>query len=189
MTLAVFSYQWKENPAYRLAEHLCTGIMAGHGVAVALGSVMEMGVTPLFQKGDLILAVPLILGLMIHTRWFPKYSWLARWPIAFYMGIAAAVSIQGALEASFARQIIATMRLSLTVPNNVLVVIGVVTTLSYFLFVGNQKGPMRYVSSVGRWVMMAAFGAGFGYTVMARMSLLIARLQLLFGDWIRLIPN
>jgi hypothetical protein len=36
---------------------------------------------------------------------------------------------------------------------------------------------------------MAAFGAGFGYTVMARMSLLIARLQLLFGDWIRLIPN
>jgi hypothetical protein len=34
---------------------------------------------------------------------------------------------------------------------------------------------------------MIGFGATFGYTVMARVSLLIARMQFLFTDWIHLI--
>jgi hypothetical protein len=33
---------------------------------------------------------------------------------------------------------------------------------------------------------MVAFGAAFGYTVMARISLLIGRMQFLLGDWLHL---
>ncbi|NQU06577.1 MAG: hypothetical protein HQ568_10825, partial [Calditrichaeota bacterium] len=35
----------------------------------------------------------------------------------------------------------------------------------------------------GIWVLMVAFGAAFGYTVMARISLLIGRMDFL-GQWI-----
>jgi len=34
---------------------------------------------------------------------------------------------------------------------------------------------------------MVSFGAAFGYTAMARISLLIGRLQFLLGDWLRII--
>jgi hypothetical protein len=34
---------------------------------------------------------------------------------------------------------------------------------------------------------MLGFGASFGYTVMARLSLLIGRVQFLLTDWIHLI--
>jgi hypothetical protein len=37
---------------------------------------------------------------------------------------------------------------------------------------------------VGIWVLMVAFGASFGYTVMARISLLIGRVEFL-GRWIK----
>jgi hypothetical protein len=39
----------------------------------------------------------------------------------------------------------------------------------------------------GRWLMMVAFGAMFGSTVMARMSLLVARLQFLLDKWLGMI--
>ena len=34
---------------------------------------------------------------------------------------------------------------------------------------------------------MVGFGASFGYTVMARISLFIGRLQFLLGDWLGII--
>jgi hypothetical protein len=34
---------------------------------------------------------------------------------------------------------------------------------------------------------MITFGASFGYTVMSRMSLLIGRIDFLFGDWLGMI--
>jgi hypothetical protein len=36
---------------------------------------------------------------------------------------------------------------------------------------------------------MVAFGAGFGYTVMARISLLIGRMSFLLGDWLGIIER
>jgi len=36
---------------------------------------------------------------------------------------------------------------------------------------------------------MVAFGASFGYTVMARVSLAIARAQFLLRDWLHILPG
>jgi hypothetical protein len=41
------------------------------------------------------------------------------------------------------------------------------------------------VSKVGIYFLMIAFGASFGYTIMARVSLLIGRTQFLMFDWIK----
>ena len=42
-------------------------------------------------------------------------------------------------------------------------------------------------SRIGIVFVMIGFGAAFGYTVMARVSLLIGRLQFLLGDWLGII--
>jgi hypothetical protein len=42
-------------------------------------------------------------------------------------------------------------------------------------------------AGIGIWFIMVAFGASFGYTVMARISLLIGRMQFLLHDWLGII--
>jgi len=42
---------------------------------------------------------------------------------------------------------------------------------------------------IGKWYMMVGFGASFGLTVMARISLLIGRIQFLVNDVIKAIFN
>ncbi|MFO7652031.1 MAG: hypothetical protein R6X13_11910 [bacterium] len=67
------------------------------------------------------------------------------------------------------------------------VFVGAVTAVIYFFFSREHKGALKGVSSTGIIFLMIGFGASFGYTVMARMSLLIDRLQFLLRDWLGVI--
>jgi MYXO-CTERM domain-containing protein len=60
--------------------------------------------------------------------------------------------------------------------NSIIILIGVSSVLFYFFFSIEHSGPGRIVARTGIVFLMIAFGAAFGYTVMARMSLLIGRL-------------
>jgi hypothetical protein len=60
--------------------------------------------------------------------------------------------------------------------NVIIVLIGVSSVLFYFFFSVEHSGPGKAVARTGVLFLMIAFGAAFGYTVMARMSLLIGRL-------------
>jgi hypothetical protein len=71
--------------------------------------------------------------------------------------------------------------------NNFLILLGVVSVLIYFFFSLEHKGVIGGVSKIGVWFLMIAFGASFGFTVMARMSLLIGRIQFLIRDWLGII--
>jgi hypothetical protein len=65
---------------------------------------------------------------------------------------------------------------------NWIIVLGVCCGLIYFYFSMEHKGALIGSSSrFGIYVLMMAFGAAFGYTVMARVSLLIGRM-LFFRD-------
>jgi hypothetical protein len=65
--------------------------------------------------------------------------------------------------------------------------IGAVAAVIYFFFSREQKGLQKGVASTGIIFLMVGFGASFGYTVMARMSLLIGQLQFLLRDWLGVI--
>ena len=69
----------------------------------------------------------------------------------------------------------------------VIILIGVICTLVYFYFSKEHKGILKPVSRLGIMFIMIGFGASFGYTVMARVSLLIGRIQFLLGPWLGLI--
>ena len=109
------------------------------------------------------------------------------------MGVAGAVSITGAISANFVKQIAATM-IPLNSIDNIIIVFGTVCTVAYFLFL-QGKSPAgqawgratTFLGDIGKWVMMIAFGAAFGATVMGRLTLVMGRLQFLFGQWIPLI--
>jgi hypothetical protein len=186
-TLACYSYLYKDNFIFQIMEHVFIGIAAGHAVTMGFYNIRTMAWNPLVREGTMGWLVALILGVMLYTRFFKNISWLSRYPIAFMMGVGAAVTITGNIEGQFIRQLRATM-VPITSLDTLIIFIGVVGTVTYFLFgpASNNK-VAKNVAVIGMWTMMGAFGAAYGNTVMARMSLVIGRLQFLFGTWIPII--
>jgi len=198
LTLAVYSFLYADNPVYKAAEHLFVGVSAAYGVVILFyESVKPDIIQPLFQPDlvDLaspkyILLVPIALGLLLLTRYIPRISYLARWPIAFTMGAYSGMGIPLAVQGNILVQMHGTMKplwpggevTPLAAFNSALILIGVVCTLGYFYFSLEHKGLLGGMSRVGIWFLMVAFGAGFGNTVMARISLLIGRIQFLLYD-------
>ena len=110
--------------------------------------------------------------------------------MAFLVGSAAGVSVKAVLTADLQKQIVSSMTLKWSNPNDFVFLLFLLSTLSYFLFLRAKGAPgavQAGVSVIGTWAMMTAFGAALGFTVMGRLSLLIGRLQFLFGSWIPLI--
>jgi hypothetical protein len=68
---------------------------------------------------------------------------------------------------------------------NTLLIVGVVSALVYFYFSKEHTGLLGGTARLGIWFLMVSFGAAFGYTVMARISLLIGRMEFLIEDWIK----
>jgi hypothetical protein len=193
LTLCVFSFLYKENPFYRFAEHLFVGAAAGYLLAVQWQNVLIPNVwSPLTQKHDMIVLIPLLLGLMMLARVWGKGAGIARWSIAFYVGIYSGVAIPGYMQAQILAQLADAAKPwppGAAGISAALVFIGLLTVLAYFFFSVPHRGVQGAVARVGIYFLMVAFGASFGYTVMARVSLLIARAQFLLRDWLHVLPS
>ena len=61
--------------------------------------------------------------------------------------------------------------------NSIVIFVGVMSVLFYFFFSVEHHGAGRVVARTGIIFLMLSFGAAFGYTTMARMSLLIGRFR------------
>ncbi len=187
LTLCILSFLYKDNPFYKFAEHLFVGVSAGYVVALTYHNTLIPNLyLPLFKQGDYVLIIPLILGIMMLLRLLPKVGWISRWPLAFIVGVTAGISLITYLQTDALVQIRETLRPFNTL-GNIVIAVGVLTGLTYFFFSKEHKGVFGKTAKVGIWFLMVTFGASFGYTVMARISLLIGRMHFLLSDWLGLI--
>ena len=195
LTLAIFSFLYKDNPVYKLAEHIYVGVSAGYWlIYVAFFDVYPMLIQGFQNETGVekwILLVPGALGLIMLTRWFPKTAWLSRWPIAFTVGVGAGLGITANIQGYVVPQLQATLLpvtgWNVVSINNVILTVGVVTTILYFYFSKPHRGALGWAARVGIVFIMVSFGASFGYTLMARISLLIGRLYFLLSDLLHVI--
>jgi hypothetical protein len=138
------------------------------------------------------LVIPGILGLLLFTRLFgSKVGWMSRWSLAVIIGVYAGLKTTGFAQGDFVGQVQASL-IPLWTPdlaqsiNNIIFVVGLIASLLFFFFSREHKGALGVASKVGVWFLMIGFGAGYGYTVMSRVSLLIGRFQFLLEDWLGL---
>lgn len=191
-TIAIFSFLYKDNPLYKTAESIVVGVAAGYFTILLFWTSLK----PKFWDQITVhhkwwYVIPGILGLMMYFRFSKKYAWISRYPLCLYIGIGSGIAIPLSLQTFVLRQLEATM---LPVKfntaagiNNFLIVVMVVSGLIYFFFSMEHKGVVGKTATLGIWIIMVGFGASFGYTVMARVSLLIGRIQYLLGDWLHLV--
>lgn len=186
LTLAIFSFLYRENPFFRFAEHLLVGLSAGYFTVISVQGTLVPKVLEPLKAGDFWVAIPFILIILILGRLTEKTRPASRIPLALVIGAGAGVAVPALLQARILVQLAATMK-PLNSVANVLILAGVITTLIYFFFSREHKGWWGRLAAVGTWYLMIFFGATFGNTVMSRISLLIGRLEFLFGDFLGLI--
>ena len=196
LTLCTFSFLYKDNPFYKLAEHLVVGVSAGYFTMILVVTSLWPKLVDELSAGNWIYIIPALLGAAMFFRFSQKRSWISRYPIAIYIGIGAGLEMILQLQARVIEQLNATIGIAGAVKAsaaagelaswdtlwNILIVVGVVCGLAYFYFSKEHKGAFGVAATAGIWVLMVGFGASFGYTVMARVSLFIQRVQFL-GDW------
>lgn len=192
LTLSIYSFLYKDNPFYKIAEHLIVGVSVGYILSVQYrDAFIPLVWKPLFKNGEYFVIIPTVLGIMMLLRFIPKYSWISRYPIAFTIGLGSGVAIAPEMQARILKQLQTTM-VTYTpggpVPwNGIIIFIGVLSGLAYFFFSKPHKGVLGVSAQMGLWFLMVGFGASFGYTVMARITLFIGRAHFLLSDWLKII--
>lgn len=187
VTIAAFSYLFKENQVYRAIEHIYVGAAAGYTITMGYNNLVTKAWQPMTEGGRYYLLIPVILGLMLFAPYLGgKYAWMRRYPLSFVVGIGAGITVRSSIIEQLVKQVAATV-VPLSSIANVILVLGVLTVMSYFFFTFKPTRFLSTSSEVGKWVIMVTFGAAFGNAVMGRISLLIGRIQFIFRDWIHLI--
>jgi len=185
LIIMLYSFLYKENPFFRFAEHLYIGVGAGHALVVGFGNVRNQGWTPLVS-GNMMMIIPLILGILLYTRFFKSIAWISRLCISIPIGLGIGLALRGLPAAQILSQIRATL-VPLNSINNFILVFGVIGTLSYFFFTTKQTKLVRGLSEFGRWTMMVTFGITFGTAVFGQMSIYMGALYRVLDLWLGLV--
>ena len=131
----------------------------------------------------MIYIIPFILGIFMLLRLIPKLGWLARWAIAYIVGIAAGLRFYAYLNSDILGQIKASaINFTsdwLTIINSLILLTGTICGLIYFFYSTEHKGVVGRLSRIGIYFLMIKFGAAFGFAVMGRISLLIGQFNYL----------
>ena len=193
LTLAIYSFLYKDNPFYKVAENIFVGVSAGYWAVILWFNYTWPNLfEPLVNEGSFINLIPILVGLMMFAPLIPKINWLVRIPLTFTMGVGMALVITQRIQGDIFPQLQATFLPLLGVSplvliSHLLIIVGIISTLVYFYFSKEHRGILGSTAKLGIWFMMVAFGASFGYTVMARISLLIGRVYFLLHNWLGLI--
>ncbi len=213
LTLAILSFLYKDNVFYKFSEHLFVGVSAAYWMVVGIwGTLFPNLIAKIYPEAVRFVLPSLAdrepeyhyifaaaLGMLLLMRLSSKIGWISRWPLAFIVGTTSGLNLVRFLRSDFIGQVQNTMIPLIVIKDgsfsfldsfsNVVIFIGVFCGLIYFFFSKEHKGVFGVASRIGIWVLMITFGAGFGYTVMARISLLVGRMQFLLGDWLGLISR
>lgn len=205
-TILIFSYLIGDNPLFRIAIYIFSGVSAGYIAAVALRHVLmprlviPLIASPLQEK--LFLVAPMIGAVLILMKLAPRLAGLARPVMAFLVGVGAAVTIAGALSGTLLPQMAGAINafdinaaqarnigLLEVMVNGGVILAGTIFTLIYFHFGARTTadgslrrfGAIELLAWFGRIFIGITLGAIFAGVYAAALTALIERVSSLIN--------
>jgi len=187
---AMFSALYGKANAFRSwAQSSFIGFAMGMNTVANVWYVYNNGYLPI-TRGDWIMVLGIILGVLTPMRLFPRYAHWSRLPIALALGANLGISIRTTIFAGFINQIQATiaplfvagdLQRSL---NNTTIAVSMILMLSFFIYSVEVKGPLKWTAKVGEYALYISFGVVFAQTFMGRLGLLVGYMQQITQpDW------
>jgi hypothetical protein len=191
MTIFIYSFVYKENPAFRWAEHTLIGLTAGIYTVYGAENIQKLVITPIIEgeSGSILMLIPLALGLLLFTRWTRNYYHLSRWMMAMLIASAVAAGMVSSAQTRIMVAIVETFPTFTSATatfNEIVMLIAVVTTILFFTYTREHTGVLGKIAYVGRFMLMLALGINFGNAFSSRMGYIIGRLNFLLIEWLQI---
>jgi hypothetical protein len=201
LTLMVFSYLIGDNPLFRIAVYLFIGVASGYAATVVWHYVLFPKLSQALDTLNPFAIIPLILGLSLLTKLFPRISWVGSFAMAVLVGVAAAAAVGGALIGTLLPQAQAAIdgfdfRSAGSGPNALIqlveggvMLLGTVFTLASFHFSAGRAADgaakrnriIEGIAWVGRIFIAITFGALFAGVYVSALTAMIERLSFILN--------
>ena len=191
LTLFTFSFLIKSTLLYKIAEYTSIGVAMGNSILMAWNSLYSSGIYPISQ-GQLFIIPPLVVGLLLFTTLGRKYAYAARYPMSWMVAVGVGLAMRTIPQSAILLNIIGNISpftkslTSVDFFNNVLVIVIFLFVLSYFLFTIKTNKVLDNSFKVGRFLIMATFGATYGGHIGTRLTFIIDRVQYILITWLGL---
>jgi len=173
---------YKDTIVYELSEHILLGTATGYVLVTGIKAIINNAVTPMQLEGKFIYLIPMILGLTLFFQLSKKTRLYSRIPLSIIVGVGLALTLRRVLLAYLIGYIKAAFKPiagvdMLTSINNILILVGSISALMYFIMSKDQTGTFGYITKIGRAFLMVTFGAYMGTQEMSRFTLLAGRIE------------
>lgn len=172
LTLMVFSYLLGDNLLFRLATYLFVGVSAGYVfILVTFQVIIPRLISPLttYGIGELLVfvLVPLVLSALLLTKISPRLAGLGTLPMAYLVGVGAAVAIGGAVFGTLTGQVAgmgqeiaaaAGGASPLDFLGGLLILAGAICTLAYFQFSARSPNAGQVGAPAQRGILVESLG-------------------------------
>jgi len=180
--LMCWSVLIKSNPFSKAMSNLSLGLMLAWWLKGCIDSLIKDVLVPASQ-GNVARLTVLILGLLMFLRFSKGLAFTSRWPLAVLAGVGTAIATKGAIPSMVLAQLTVGTFVGPNIVdniNNMIIWLGCVSTLVYFIF-SIERGPvLGPISRVGQVFMMISFGTVFGSLLTG--DNVMASLAFMFGD-------
>lgn len=110
LTFAILSFLYKDNPFYKLAEHVFIGVSIGYLIVLQYNDNIDPKlVDAMSEKEGLAFAARLIavvLVIMLFTKAISRrFHWVGRYPLAFVVAFYAGLQVNAVAQAELGAQI------------------------------------------------------------------------------------
>ena len=145
---------------YAIAESTLVGGLVAYSFFNLTKSLVSM------VSANWTMIIPLIIGILAFSR-LTKYEWLANYPVSLLAGLGVGVVFASTISAQILGQVKLVLNDIVTSSPDpfspILVFIGAVTVVSYFLYTARisaalHTGRLKYVSRIGRIFLFVSFG-------------------------------
>ena len=193
--ISVFTMLWKDNPIFRLGQQAVIGAATAHYIVLNFTSVYNNAITPM-MGGNLLLIIPLFLGLLMYTRLKNEIAWVARYPTAVLVGVGTGVMIAGTLRGQIIDQMKNTVLdlynsfsagSAMNVLNATLILIGTITAITFFTFTRKHTGLLGWSAKAGRIFLMISLGANWSGELVWYATQTIGRLSYIINYVIKIV--
>ncbi|MCW4048674.1 MAG: hypothetical protein NWE89_02950 [Candidatus Bathyarchaeota archaeon] len=183
LIFSTLSMLYKDNVFFRVGQMAVMGSSIAHFILYNMKNVYNNAWTPL-MNGDIMMIIPLILGLLMYTRLRRSTAWLARYPSSVLVGIGTGVMVAGTVSGQILDQIAVTMTDVLnwntsggSLINAIIIAVGVVTSITFFVFTKEHTGVVGKSASIGRKFLMISLGANWSGELVWYLTQLVGRLM------------
>jgi hypothetical protein len=186
LTVMVFSYLLGDNFLYRIAIYIFIGAAAAYVLIVAVESVLIPWFNLMLQNpaGDpfrfVIGILPFFPALLLLLKFSPRFSRFGNLGLVSLLGVGTAIAVWGAITGTLLPVAIDSARRQPNIIDTFIVVVGTVTVLLYFTYLGVRRPSgeaqqplfIRGPGIVGQAFIVITLGATYGLLILSALTIL-----------------